>query len=220
MKRANWKWSMAVLVAMTSVSAWSAYAADDVTRDSADMNVAAAHGGPGGGGGFHPAPAPAPRPQPIAPRPQPIAPRPQPIAPRPQPIAPRPQPIDPRPIDPRPIGPRPIGPRPIGPGPVYPRPINHTFDPINVRIGGLPWAPWEHPIFERPVFGWNWDGLTEVTCTAEDSNGDVYPVTDADYYGVEYQANLDSIEDAALDRCYDESGGDEGCQLVTCTPNY
>jgi hypothetical protein len=38
--------------------------------------------------------------------------------------------------------------------------------------------------------------------------------------GVEYEDVLDQVEDAALDRCYDDSGGDEGCTLVDCTPTY
>jgi hypothetical protein len=59
-----------------------------------------------------------------------------------------------------------------------------------------------------------------VTCTAEDSEGDLYPVTEDGYVGIEYQSSLDEIEDNALDYCYEDTGGDEGCSLVGCTPNY
>lgn len=59
-----------------------------------------------------------------------------------------------------------------------------------------------------------------MTCTAEDSVGDLYPVTEDGYVGAEYEGILDQVEDTALDRCYSESGGDEGCTLVDCTPLY
>jgi hypothetical protein len=59
-----------------------------------------------------------------------------------------------------------------------------------------------------------------VTCTSEDSVGNLYPVTEDGYFGAEYEGILDQVEDASLDRCYDESGGDEGCTLVGCDPIY
>jgi hypothetical protein len=59
-----------------------------------------------------------------------------------------------------------------------------------------------------------------MTCAAEDSYGDVYPVTAGDYYGVAYQQRIADIEDLALDRCYAESGGDSSCFLLSCTPVY
>jgi hypothetical protein len=59
-----------------------------------------------------------------------------------------------------------------------------------------------------------------VTCTAADSEGGLYPVTEDGYGGIEYQEQLPAIEDAAIDRCYNETGGDTGCHLVDCTPGY
>jgi hypothetical protein len=62
--------------------------------------------------------------------------------------------------------------------------------------------------------------VVAVTCTAQDSYGYQYPVTESDYAGYEYQAEVSEIEDQALDRCYSESNGDGSCFLVGCTPDY
>jgi hypothetical protein len=70
------------------------------------------------------------------------------------------------------------------------------------------------------VFGWEWAEVSFVTCTAQDSYGDTYPVTESDYYGEEYEEQMDGIEDAALNECYQESSGDASCFLVGCTPGY
>jgi hypothetical protein len=59
-----------------------------------------------------------------------------------------------------------------------------------------------------------------VTCSAEDSAGNIFPVTEDEYAGIAYQAEMPSIEDAALDMCYDNSGGDTSCYLVGCNPGY
>lgn len=59
-----------------------------------------------------------------------------------------------------------------------------------------------------------------VTCTAQDSVGELFPVTEDGYVGVAYEPVLPQIEDAALDRCYAETGGDPGCFLVGCNPGY
>jgi len=72
----------------------------------------------------------------------------------------------------------------------------------------------------RPIYHWDWYRLHAVTCTAEDSSGDLFPVTEDGYIGNVYQSRLEQIEDAALDRCYDETGGDPGCYLVDCQPGY
>jgi hypothetical protein len=59
-----------------------------------------------------------------------------------------------------------------------------------------------------------------VTCTAQDSNGEFYPVTEDGYFGWQYQSHMDEIEDAAIDRCYDETNGDTGCHLFSCEAGY
>ncbi|MGZ3693159.1 MAG: hypothetical protein ACXWQO_03075 [Bdellovibrionota bacterium] len=59
-----------------------------------------------------------------------------------------------------------------------------------------------------------------MTCVAADSQGYEYPVTETGYMGIDYQARLMQIEDAAVDRCYEETNGDEGCQLLTCRAGY
>jgi len=45
-------------------------------------------------------------------------------------------------------------------------------------------------------------------------------VTENEYVGIEFQARLPEIEDAALDMCFDETGGNTSCVLVGCTPGY
>ncbi len=62
--------------------------------------------------------------------------------------------------------------------------------------------------------------IREVTCTAEDSDGYLYPVTEDGYVGYAYEEHLPEVEDAAMDWCYDETGGDEGCHLVGCEVVY
>jgi hypothetical protein len=86
--------------------------------------------------------------------------------------------------------------------------------------GGYPWHHWEHPVVVRPIYGWNWPALRVVTCTAEDSYGDLFPVTEDGYFGSVYQDRIEEIQDAALDRCYDESSDQESCRLLDCQPGY
>jgi hypothetical protein len=59
-----------------------------------------------------------------------------------------------------------------------------------------------------------------VTCTAEDSYGDLFPVTEDGYFGFEYRERLEQTEDAAIDRCYAETNGDRGCRLLDCESGY
>ncbi len=105
------------------------------------------------------------------------------------------------------------------PGP-FPGPGHFNHDPFPVHGGVFPWPHWGHPFFPRPIFGWNWPALRVVTCTAGDSQGDLFPVTEDGFIGEVYQERLNEIEDAAIDRCYDETGGDNGCHLDGCTPGY
>jgi hypothetical protein len=53
-------------------------------------------------------------------------------------------------------------------------------------------------------------------CTAEDSCGDQYPVTQSTWGGFGLP-DMTTAEDDALDRCYSESGGDPSCYLATCS---
>jgi hypothetical protein len=59
-----------------------------------------------------------------------------------------------------------------------------------------------------------------VTCTAENSSGYQFTVTEDAYYGWTYQSRIAQIEDAALDRCYAETNGDESCTMIGCTAGY
>jgi hypothetical protein len=188
--------------------------ADSAASADADADVANPDRGgpaPGGRGGFNGGGHAAPGPRPDPGRPAPVGPRPEPG---------RPDPVRPGPVA-GPVRPAPVRPEPVRPTPVRPEPgrgINRG--PISIGRGSAPWPRWNHPVFNRPVYDWNWASLRVVTCTAEDSYGDQYPVTEDAYSGIQYQAQLPSIEDAALDRCYDESNGDSTCSLVDCTPGY
>ncbi len=89
--------------------------------------------------------------------------------------------------------------------------------PTMVRRGAeRPWRHWGHPEFVRPVYYWDWAVIRQVTCIAEDSYGDQYPVTQATGGGFGLP-EMTTVEDDALDRCYQESGGDQTCYLATCT---
>ena len=119
----------------------------------------------------------------------------------------------PRPAPPR-FQPHPPGAHPHGPI-VRQHPVR-VMRPTVIRRGEHPWRRWEHPEFARPVYYWDWNQLHTVTCTAEDSYGDQYPVTESTFAGFGL-INMTAVEDDALDRCYQESGGDQGCYLTTCS---
>jgi hypothetical protein len=88
--------------------------------------------------------------------------------------------------------------------------------PRVMRYGEHPWRHWGHTEFARPVYYWEWGGIHNVSCIAEDSYGDQYPVTESTFAGFGL-VNMTAVEDDALDRCYEESGGDQGCYLATCS---
>ncbi len=108
------------------------------------------------------------------------------------------------------------------PGGAHPR--GPTVRPHQVRVlapravdhAHTGWAHWQHPEFARPNYYWDWAGVHNVTCTAEDSYGDQYPVTETAAPGFAL-ANMTDVEDDALDRCYSESGQDTTCVLAGCT---
>ncbi len=88
--------------------------------------------------------------------------------------------------------------------------------PRVIAVGVHPWHHWDHPDFVRPAYYWDWSAIHQVSCTAEDSYGDQYPVTEnwASGYGLD---NMTTVEDDAIDRCYSESGSDQSCYLATCS---
>jgi hypothetical protein len=88
--------------------------------------------------------------------------------------------------------------------------------PRVVVRGRSSWHHWRHPEFSRPVYYWNWSLIHSVSCTAEDSYGDQYPVTETTGPGFGLE-NMTAVEDDALDRCYSESGQDQSCYLATCS---
>jgi hypothetical protein len=85
-----------------------------------------------------------------------------------------------------------------------------------VEKGHHAWKHWEHPEFARPQYYWEWTTIRHVTCVSEDSYGDQYPVTEQSTPGFGLDT-MTTIEDDALDRCYEESGQDQSCFLVTCS---
>jgi hypothetical protein len=120
--------------------------------------------------------------------------------------------VAPRPAPPKFAG-HPAGQHPHGPM-VRPHAVR-VLQPRVVRYGGHDWTHWQHPEFSRPAYYWDWNLVHNVSCTAEDSYGDQYPVTEAAFRGFGL-VNMTAIEDDALDRCYAESGGDPSCYLLTC----
>jgi hypothetical protein len=88
--------------------------------------------------------------------------------------------------------------------------------PTVVVRGTHHWGHWGHPEFARPVYYWDWGVVHSVSCTAEDSYGDQYPITESTWAGFGL-GNMTEVEDEALDRCYSESGQDPSCFLATCS---
>jgi hypothetical protein len=123
-----------------------------------------------------------------------------------------------RAMAPRPAPPKfsahPPGQHPHGPM-VRPHPVR-VLQPHVMVYGGHEWNHWQHPEFARPAYYWDWNLIHHVSCIAEDSYGDQYPVTEATFAGFAL-VNMTAIEDDALDRCYSESGNDPSCFLLTCS---
>jgi hypothetical protein len=122
-----------------------------------------------------------------------------------------------RTLVPRPAPPafkaHPPGQHPHGPM-VRPHAVR-VLKPRVIEYGGHEWTHWQHPEFARPAYYWDWSITHTVSCIAEDSYGDQYPVTEATFAGFGL-VNMTAIEDDALDRCHAESGGDPSCYLLTC----
>jgi hypothetical protein len=115
---------------------------------------------------------------------------------------------------PPPFQAHPPGAHPRGPT-VRQHPVR-VLAPRAVDHGHTGWNHWAHPEFARPNYYWDWVHVHNVTCIAEDSYGDQYPVSEpaAPGFGL---GNMTDVEDDALDRCYNESGQDATCVLATCT---
>jgi hypothetical protein len=112
-------------------------------------------------------------------------------------------------------------PHPIVPAPHPAFHPAHVYNPYVIHRGAFGWARWA-PTYEwvRPTYYFEWDRLRVLTCMSEDSYGDQYPVTESGYHGPMFRDQLGAVEDASLSRCYDESGHDPQCRLITCTPGY
>jgi hypothetical protein len=123
-----------------------------------------------------------------------------------------------RPRPPRPEPPRfqahPPGVHPHG-AMVRPH-ATRVLKPSLAKFGAHPWRHWEHPELARPVYYWEWALIHQVSCVAEDSYGDQYPVTETTFAGFGL-VDMTAIEDDALDRCYTESGNDPSCYLTSCS---
>jgi hypothetical protein len=101
-------------------------------------------------------------------------------------------------------------------GPIVRQHPTRVMAPKVVVHNHREWNHWEHPEFARPVYYWDWNVIHSVSCVAEDSYGDQYPVTESTFAGFGL-ANMTDVEDDALDRCYAESGADASCFLATCS---
>jgi hypothetical protein len=106
-----------------------------------------------------------------------------------------------------------------GATPVAAAPDTTPDKPYVTHRGARPWQHWNAPAFNRPTYNWHSDRVKNVTCDARDSRGNSYVVVEGDYKGLEYQAVIGQIQDAALDRCYAHSH-DTGCRFQDCTPGY
>jgi hypothetical protein len=115
---------------------------------------------------------------------------------------------------PPPFHAHPAGAHPHGPT-VRPHPIR-VLAPRMVVHGRTGWTHWNHPEVVRPAYYWDWPNVHTVTCIAEDSYGDQYPVSEAAPPGFGLES-MTEVEDDAFDRCYSESGHDATCVLTTCT---
>ena len=91
-----------------------------------------------------------------------------------------------------------------------------VLKPTVARFGVHPWRHWEHAEFARPAYYWDWAAIRQISCIAEDSYGDQYPVTEETFSGFGL-VDMTAVEDDALDRCYQESGGDPSCYLASCS---
>ncbi len=123
------------------------------------------------------------------------------------------RPRPPRPAPPK-FQPHPNGIHPHGPM-VRPHAVR-VLKPTVARFGAHPFRHWEHPEFARPAYYWDWALIHQISCIAEDSYGDQYPVTEDTFAGFGL-VDMTAVEDDALDRCYQESGGDPSCYLASCS---
>ncbi len=101
-------------------------------------------------------------------------------------------------------------------GPIVRQHQTRVLRPYLPRAGEHPWRRWEHPEFARPHYYWDWSLVHSVTCVAEYSYGDQYPVSETTSPGFGLD-QMSVVEDDALDRCYQESGGDQSCFLASCS---
>ena len=99
--------------------------------------------------------------------------------------------------------------------PVRPHAVR-VLRPHVAAYGQHPWRHWTHVEFVRPAYYWEWNLIHNVSCVAEDSYGDQYPVSESTFAGFGLD-NMTAVEDDALDRCYAESNGDPNCFLISCS---
>lgn len=68
-------------------------------------------------------------------------------------------------------------------GPIVRPHATRVLGPRAVAYGSHQWQHWNHAEFARPAYYWDWNSVHNVTCVAEDSYGDQYPVTEAAFPG-------------------------------------
>jgi hypothetical protein len=121
----------------------------------------------------------------------------------------------PRPEPPK-FQPHPPGIHPKGAAAVAQPHQTRVLKPQIYQRGTHTWNHWTHPEFARPHYYWDWAAVRSVSCVAEDSYGDQYPVSETTFAGFGLNS-MSELEDEALDRCYAESNGDQSCHLLTCS---
>ena len=62
-------------------------------------------------------------------------------------------------------------------GPIVLQHPVRVLPPRVITPGHREWKHWDHSEIARPLYYWDWGAIHSVTCIAEDSYGDQYPVT-------------------------------------------
>jgi hypothetical protein len=123
---------------------------------------------------------------------------------------------------------RPMPRRPVPRPPVVVRPmprpgrviVRGPRPPVVIRGGIYGWPVFRHRTVVSRVYPFIWNRLQSVTCTSINNYGEEFSVTESGYYGDAYYPIMVNVENAAVDRCYAETGGDMSCRILTCAPTY
>jgi len=79
------------------------------------------------------------------------------------------------------------------------------------------WRHMDHVAFTGHEFIFDWNHIHAVTCVAADNYNDHYPFTEDSYRRDQWQTNMGTIEETALDYCFNTSPIGNTCRILTCT---